>query len=112
MHLLCILLPTGVAESLPCCDFPRWTRCECPDQPKYALASCRSAGAASIVLNPEYGKPTHRGARTKVFVGLGLSGIVPVTHALLVHGFSNLVHDMGFGYLLLSGALYLVGALI
>lgn len=69
-------------------------------------------GAATIVLNPEYGKPTHRGARTKVFISLGLSGIIPVAHALHVHGFANLVHEMGFGYLLLSGALYIVGALI
>ncbi|KAI0631080.1 HlyIII-domain-containing protein [Trametes polyzona] len=69
-------------------------------------------GAAYIVLNPEYRKPTHRGARTKVFILLGLSGIIPTLHGLITHGFYTLCYEMGFGWLLASGAMYIVGALL
>lgn len=69
-------------------------------------------GAAYIVLNPEYSKPTHRGARTSVFIGLGLSAVVPVSHLVLTHGSSHLFTEMGFGWLLVSGALYIMGALL
>ncbi|KAH6917946.1 hemolysin-III related-domain-containing protein, partial [Coprinopsis sp. MPI-PUGE-AT-0042] len=68
-------------------------------------------GAACIVLNPEYAKPTHRVARTSVFVGLGLCAVAPVGHLLLTtHGIHELMIHMGFRWLLLSGVLYLVGA--
>lgn len=70
------------------------------------------AGAALIVLNPEYSKPTHRGARTKVFIALGLSSVIPVTHALFTHGLQTLRSEMGVGYMILSGALYIFGALL
>lgn len=69
-------------------------------------------GAAYVVLNPEYAKPTHRGARTTVFIGLGLCGIIPMTHLLLTHGFNILLAEMGVNWLLTSGALYIVGALL
>ena len=58
-------------------------------------------GAAYIVLNPEYRKPSHRGARTKVFVALGLAGVVPVLHGLVTHGFVKLCYEMGFQWLAL-----------
>ena len=64
------------------------------------------------MLNPEYRKPTHRGARTKVFIFLGLSGIIPTLHGLVTHGFYTLCYEMGFGWLLASGALYIIGALL
>lgn len=69
-------------------------------------------GAAYIVLDPEYCKPTHRGARTTVFIALGLSAIFPVTHGLLTHGFAKLLTEMGFGWLVAAGALYISGALL
>ncbi|EIW80450.1 HlyIII-domain-containing protein [Coniophora puteana RWD-64-598 SS2] len=69
------------------------------------------AGAAYTVLNPEYAKPSHRGARTGVFIGLGLTAIVPVTQLVFTRG-SVMFSEMGFGWLLLSGALYIFGALI
>ncbi|KAI0942181.1 hypothetical protein AcV7_002686 [Taiwanofungus camphoratus] len=69
-------------------------------------------GAACIVLNPEYTKPSHRGARTLVFTALGLSAVFPVTHGLVTHGLRTLLTEMGFGWLLASGALYIAGALL
>jgi len=69
-------------------------------------------GAASVVLNPEYAKPARRGARTTVFILLGLSAVVPVTHLAITHGLEGMLVDMGLAWLVLSGALYIVGALI
>jgi len=68
--------------------------------------------AAYIVLNPEYAKPTHRGARTKVFIALGLCSIAPVLHALVFHGYRKLSNDLGFRFLLLMGFSYNFGAII
>ncbi|KAF8068892.1 hemolysin-III related-domain-containing protein [Lyophyllum atratum] len=69
-------------------------------------------GAAYIVLHPEYAKPTHRGARTAVFIGLGLCAVVPVSHLLSTHGSAHLLSEMGFEWLLASGGLYIIGALL
>ncbi|QRV99917.1 adiponectin receptor [Ceratobasidium sp. AG-Ba] len=68
-------------------------------------------GAAYIVLSPHYSTPSYRWARTIVFLALGLTAIVPVTHALWLYGFARLRNEMGLAWLLLSGMLYVVGAL-
>jgi len=68
--------------------------------------------AAYIVLDPEYAKPSHRGARTSVFIALGLVAVFPVCHGLVTHGFDKLLSEMGFGWQLASGALYIFGALL
>ncbi|KAF9568693.1 HlyIII-domain-containing protein [Agrocybe pediades] len=69
-------------------------------------------GAAFVVLDAEYAKPTHRGARTAIFIGLGLCAVVPVTHLALTHGIHELVNEMGANWLFTSGALYIGGALL
>ncbi|KXN82200.1 ADIPOR-like receptor SPBC12C2.09c [Leucoagaricus sp. SymC.cos] len=74
--------------------------------------SLAGLGAAYVVLSPEYSKPTHRGARTLVFIGLGLSGLVPVSHLIATHELHALVADMGLGWLLTSALLYITGALL
>ncbi len=61
---------------------------------------------------PAYASPAYRGTRTAVFVALGLCGLVPVSHALMTHGFATLEKEMGFTWLLVSAALYISGALI
>ncbi|KAJ7741413.1 hemolysin-III related-domain-containing protein [Mycena maculata] len=80
----------------------------------FYLAAISSIGlvAAYIVLSPEYSKPTHRAARTTVFVGLGLSGVGPITHCLLTEGYQRVFSDLGFGWVVLCGALYILGALL
>ncbi|KAJ7037898.1 hemolysin-III related-domain-containing protein [Mycena alexandri] len=74
--------------------------------------SCVGLAAAYIVLNPEYAKPTHRGARTAVFIGLGLSGVGPVVHGLLIDGYDRVFVDLGFGWIIVSAAFYISGALL
>ncbi|KAJ7240449.1 hemolysin-III related-domain-containing protein [Mycena rebaudengoi] len=76
------------------------------------LITSLGLGAAYIVLNPEYSKPTHRGARTGVFIALGLSAVAPISHCLLTQGSHRVISELGFGWLVFSGALYIAGALL
>jgi adiponectin receptor len=77
-----------------------------------SLTTYHGTAAAYTVLSPTYGTPEYRGTRTAVFIGLGLCAVFPVTHAAVMQGFGSLTRDLGFGWLLLSGALYIIGALL
>ena len=63
-------------------------------------------------MSPKYSKPAYRGARTAVFITLGLSSVIPVTHALAIYGYERLREDSGLDWIVLSGALYIFGALL
>jgi adiponectin receptor len=69
-------------------------------------------GAAYIVLHPTYNTPQYRWARTTVFLGLGFTGIFPVSHAFYIHGPIDIHYEMGMSWLLASCALYAIGALL
>jgi predicted membrane channel-forming protein YqfA (hemolysin III family) len=112
MPLLRILLRTSFANLLSVHHRSGRRRLVLSIYMLYDIHRYTFSGAAYIVLNPEYAKPTHRGARTGVFIGLGFSAVVPVTHLLVSHGVSKLFSEMGFGWLLASGGLYITGALI
>lgn len=47
-----------------------------------------------------------------MFVGLGVSGVVPVIHGLTMFGFRELDERMGLSWVLLEGILYISGAFI
>jgi len=74
--------------------------------------SVAGIAASYFVLSPEYSRPSHRGARTTVFVSLGLCGVVPICHAMSTFGIRRLCHELGFIWVLVSGASYIIGALI
>ncbi|KAH7886942.1 hemolysin-III related-domain-containing protein [Phlebopus sp. FC_14] len=100
-----------VGSFVPCIFYGFY--CEPLSQMFYLLAiAVAGIAAAHIVLNPEYAKPTHRNARTGVFIGLGLCAVVPVTQLVVTHGATKLFSEMGFGWLITSGILYIAGALI
>jgi len=79
----------------------------------YLTGIC-SAGilAAYVVLHPSYSTPKYRWARTVVFIALGFGGIIPVTHGLFTAGFKRLSDEMGLVWVLLSGFLYVTGAVV
>jgi adiponectin receptor len=52
------------------------------------------------------------GLRTTVFVALGLSAVFPVAHWALIRGPEILFRDAAFRWLVTSGALYILGALL
>ncbi|TIA88120.1 hypothetical protein E3P99_02759 [Wallemia hederae] len=71
-----------------------------------------SSVALYIVLHPHYRSPAYRGARTGVFVALGLSSILPIMHALYVDGLQVLRSTISLDYILASGFMYITGAVI
>jgi adiponectin receptor len=47
-----------------------------------------------------------------MFVGLGLSGVVPILHGLSIYGFQQMDKQMGLSWVMLQGALYIFGAFL
>ncbi|KAN0060360.1 hypothetical protein ACQY0O_007689 [Thecaphora frezii] len=68
--------------------------------------------AIYVVVAPKYGTPQYRPYRTTVFLVLGLSAIFPVLHVINVYGYETITQTMGLRFLLTSGALYVVGAVL
>lgn len=68
-------------------------------------------GASFVVLNPEYSKPTHRVARTRIFIALGLCAVAPVGQLMVTEGIPHLFAK-GMGWIVLAGALYIGGAVL
>lgn len=47
-----------------------------------------------------------------MFVGLGVSGVVPIVHALTYYGYRRLHERMGLSWVILQGGLYIFGAFL
>ena len=45
-----------------------------------------------------------------MFVGLGVSGVVPICHAAATYGYESLQKRMGLNWVLLQGFFYIFGA--
>lgn len=56
--------------------------------------------------------PEWRPYRALMFVGLGLSGIIPILHGLSMYGFRALNERMGLVWVMLEGAMYIFGAFL
>lgn len=83
----------------------------CEFQPKLIyLVVVIVLGASAIIVSlwDRFGEPKFRWLRAGVFMGFGLSGVIPAVHYLYSEGFFN----SSFGWLLLMGILYIVGALL
>ncbi|EJU05643.1 Hly-III related protein [Dacryopinax primogenitus] len=87
--------------------------CDPWPQVGYTIAITIAGGFAMyVVLAPRYASPSYRWARTTVFLVLGLCAVIPVTHALSASGYYRIKYEMGLDWLLASGAMYVIGALI
>lgn len=47
-----------------------------------------------------------------VFIALGLSGVIPAMHFVIIHGFWEGIYNAALGWLVLMAILYIVGAVI
>ncbi|RWA09300.1 hypothetical protein EKO27_g5824 [Xylaria grammica] len=56
--------------------------------------------------------PRWRPYRAAMFVGLGVSGVVPVFHGLTIYGYHSLNERMGLNWVLFEGVLYIFGAFL
>ncbi|XP_063049103.1 adiponectin receptor protein 2-like [Engraulis encrasicolus] len=85
----------------------------CNPQPCFIYLSvvCVLGVAAIFVSQLDFfATPQYRGVRAGVFVGLGLSGVVPTLHFMIVEGLLHAVTMGQMGWLLLMASLYITGA--
>ena len=47
-----------------------------------------------------------------VFIGLGLSGVIPAMHYVITNGFYDAIYEAALGWLSLMAILYIIGAVI
>lgn len=71
-------------------------------------------GGAGITVSmwDKFAEPAFRPIRAGVFIGLGLSGVVPCIHYVALEGWYRAFYESALGYLVLMAALYILGALM
>ncbi|KAG1665147.1 Adiponectin receptor protein [Nymphon striatum] len=71
-------------------------------------------GLAAIIVSlwDKFGQPRFRPLRAGVFMGFGLSGVIPAIHYLISNGLILAISEASMGWLLLMAALYITGALL
>ncbi|XP_032828190.2 adiponectin receptor protein 1 isoform X2 [Petromyzon marinus] len=85
----------------------------CSPQPRliYLVIVCVLGVAAIVVSQWErFSTPAYRAVRAGVFLGLGLSGVVPTIHFAVAEGFVKATTVGQMGWLLLMAVLYITGA--
>uniref|UniRef100_T1J215 Adiponectin receptor n=1 Tax=Strigamia maritima TaxID=126957 RepID=T1J215_STRMM len=86
----------------------------CDFQPKLIyLIVVFVLGLTSILVSfwDKFSKPKFRPLRAGVFMGFGLSGVIPAIHYLITEGFFKAVYHASLGWLILMGSLYILGAM-
>ena len=76
----------------------------------WAMISTIGAGCALVCTSAHFRTPAWRPLRAAMFAAMGLSAVVPVLHGVLLYGAPAMRNTMGLAWLLLQGALYLLGA--
>ncbi|KAK3389517.1 hemolysin-III related-domain-containing protein [Podospora didyma] len=69
-------------------------------------------GCLTVSWFDQFRTPAWRPYRALMFVGLGVSGVVPILHELTVDGYQHLNERMGLNWVVLQGALYIFGAFL
>ncbi|RKU47543.1 hypothetical protein DL546_006186 [Coniochaeta pulveracea] len=88
-------------------------RCLSELLPVYLSMICiLGAGCLTVSWFDHFRTPAWRPYRALMFVGLGLSGVVPILHGLSHYGFHQLDKQMGLRWVMLQGALYIFGAFL
>lgn len=71
-------------------------------------------GTACIIVSmwDKFAEPKFRPVRAGMFIGLGLSGVIPAVHYIVTDGFYDAINVAALGWLLLMAFLYIAGAVI
>ncbi|KAI1143389.1 HlyIII-domain-containing protein [Hypoxylon sp. FL0543] len=69
-------------------------------------------GCGIVSWVEQFRTPRWRPYRAAMFVGLGVSGVVPVCHGLSIYGYRSLEERMGLNWVLFQGFLYIFGAFL
>ncbi|KAJ3104385.1 hypothetical protein HDU96_008935, partial [Phlyctochytrium bullatum] len=67
---------------------------------------------AIATLSKRLSHPKYRNLRTTLFLSLGLAGLVPLVHSMVLYGTDFAYKAMSLQYLGIMGCLYVLGALI
>ncbi|KAL2177092.1 hemolysin-III related-domain-containing protein [Thermothelomyces heterothallicus CBS 202.75] len=80
----------------------------------FYLGAIALLGLGCLVVSwfEHFRTPAWRPYRALMFVGLGLSGVVPVLHGLTFYGYRELDQRMGLSWVILQGGLYIFGAFL
>ena len=87
--------------------------CEPGLQRRYWTMICSiGLGCACVSILPRFRTPQWRPFRAAMFVGMGLSAVVPILHGIKAYGLEREMRQIGLGWLVLQGLLYILGAAI
>lgn len=74
------------------------------------MISTLAVATSVVATQSRFRTPALRPFRAAMFVAMGLSAVVPVLHACRIYGFHTLRRTIGLDWVLLQGALYILGA--
>ncbi|EQL37343.1 hypothetical protein BDFG_01308 [Blastomyces dermatitidis ATCC 26199] len=70
------------------------------------------AGCTIVSITPRFRTPAWRPFRAGMFISMGLSAVFPVLHGVSIFGVELMLKQIGLFWLVLQGALYIIGAII
>ncbi|KAM3421498.1 hypothetical protein BST61_g1890 [Cercospora zeina] len=78
----------------------------------WSMITTIGAGTFIVVMHPKFRSSDWRPFRAVMFIMMGLSAVVPVLHGLKLYGLEQMQRQIGLSWLVLQGALYIIGAVI
>ena len=76
----------------------------------WTMISSLGVGCTAVSVVPRFRTRFWRPYRAAMFIAMGLSAVFPVLHGLVVFGFQQMRKQIGLSWLVLQGALYILGA--
>ncbi|KAF4122343.1 hypothetical protein GMORB2_7335 [Geosmithia morbida] len=79
----------------------------------YIVLICTlGAGCGVVSWVDKFRTPAWRPYRAAMFIGLGLSGVVPVVHCVSIYGYSVVMDRMAVNWIIIHGVMYIFGAVL
>ncbi|CAG8683783.1 3694_t:CDS:10, partial [Dentiscutata erythropus] len=76
-----------------------------------SLITVLGIATTCLAVSPKFRYPQFRWFRTLLFLAMGLSAVIPMTHAVVLYGVELCFFVISLKWLLLTGILYIAGAL-
>ncbi|KAF9912128.1 hypothetical protein BX616_010403 [Lobosporangium transversale] len=77
-----------------------------------SIISILGGATIIVVMQPRFQTPQYRWVRSALFLAVGLSGLCPIIHGIILYGFVLAQKAVALNYIFCMGAAYVVGALI
>ncbi|KAH6871674.1 mPR-like GPCR protein [Thelonectria olida] len=69
-------------------------------------------GCATVSWVEQFRTPKWRPYRAVIFIGLGLSGLIPIIHGVAIYGYKGLEDRISVTWIIIHGAMYIFGAVL